>query len=225
MGAMASQISSLTIVYSTVHSGADQRKHQSSASLAFVREIHRWPVNFPHKGPVTRKMFSFNDVIMIFPFKDNTRETVLFIFIRGIPMLHTGVVILMAPTHHQHQHPNHHPTTTTTNNNNSNNNDNKQLQQQPPPPPPPTNGRPCNNDTTLCMKRWGWFCYLGGDCPASRTTLVATRFRVAVICPIIQVPHCIRVFFYFVWFVFINHIFQFYYELCTYCNILDIYLS
>ena len=62
-------------------------------------------------------------------------------------------------------------------------------------------------------------------CPACRTTLVATRFRVAAICPIIQVPHCIRVFFYFVWFVFINHIFQFYYELCTYCNILDIYLS
>ena len=62
-------------------------------------------------------------------------------------------------------------------------------------------------------------------CPASRTTLVARRFRVAAICPIIQVPHCIRVFFYFVWFVFINHIFQFYYELCTYCNILDIYLS
>ena len=38
----------------------------------------------------------------------------------------------------------------------------------------------------------------GPDCPACRTTLVATRFRVAVICPIIQVPHCIRVFFYFV---------------------------
>ena len=35
--------------------GADQRKHQSSASLAFVRRIHRWPLNFPHKGPVTRK--------------------------------------------------------------------------------------------------------------------------------------------------------------------------
>ena len=63
------------------------------------------------------------------------------------------------------------------------------------------------------------------NCPACRTTLIATRFRVAVICPIIQVPHCITVFFYFVWFVFINHIFQFYYELCTYCNILDIYLS
>ena len=57
MSAMASQINSLTIVYSTVYSGADQRKHQSSASLAFVREIHRWPVNSPHKGPVTRKMF------------------------------------------------------------------------------------------------------------------------------------------------------------------------
>ena len=41
MGAMASQITSLTIVYSTVNSGADQRKHQSSASLAFVRGIHR----------------------------------------------------------------------------------------------------------------------------------------------------------------------------------------
>ena len=40
-----------------------------------------------------------------------------------------------------------------------------------------------------------------------------------------QVPHCIRVFFYFVWFVFIHHNFQCYFELCTYCNILDIYLS
>ena len=40
-----------------------------------------------------------------------------------------------------------------------------------------------------------------------------------------QVPHCIRVFFYFVWFVFIHHDFQFYFKLCTYCNILDIYLS
>ena len=48
-GAMASQITSLTIVYSTVYSGADQRKHQSFASLAFVWGIHRWPVNFPHK--------------------------------------------------------------------------------------------------------------------------------------------------------------------------------
>ena len=65
MGTMASQITSLTIVYSTVYSGADQRKHQSSAALAFVRGIHRGPVNSPHKWPVTRKMFPFDDVIMI----------------------------------------------------------------------------------------------------------------------------------------------------------------
>ena len=64
MSLMASQITSLTIVYSTVYPGADQRKHQSSASLAFVREIHRSPVNSPHKGPVTRKMFPFDDAIM-----------------------------------------------------------------------------------------------------------------------------------------------------------------
>ena len=61
MGAMVSQITSLTIVYSTVYSGADQRKHQTSATLAFVRGIHRWPVNTPHKGPVTRKVFPFDD--------------------------------------------------------------------------------------------------------------------------------------------------------------------
>ena len=64
MGAIASQFTSLTIVYSTVYSDADQRKHQSSASLAFVRGIHRWPVNSPHKWPGTRKMFPFDDVIM-----------------------------------------------------------------------------------------------------------------------------------------------------------------
>ena len=64
MSAVASQITSLTIVYSTVYSGADQRKHQSFASLAFVRGIHRWPVNSPHKWPVMRKMFPFVDVIM-----------------------------------------------------------------------------------------------------------------------------------------------------------------
>ena len=65
MGAMASQITSLTIVNSTVYSGVDQRKHQSSASLAFVRGIHRWPVNSPHKWPVTQKMFPFDDVIIL----------------------------------------------------------------------------------------------------------------------------------------------------------------
>ena len=65
MTMLASQITSLTVVYSIVYLGVNQRKHQSSASLAFVREIHRKPVNFPHKWPVTRKMFPFDDVIMI----------------------------------------------------------------------------------------------------------------------------------------------------------------
>ena len=60
MGALASQITSLTIVFSTVYSGAYQRKHQSSASLAFVRGM----VNSPHQWPVTRKMFPIDDVIM-----------------------------------------------------------------------------------------------------------------------------------------------------------------
>ena len=55
MRPMASQVSGVSIVYSTVCSGANQRKYQSSASLAFVRGIHRWPVDSLHKGPVTRK--------------------------------------------------------------------------------------------------------------------------------------------------------------------------
>ena len=63
-GAMASQVTSFTIVYSIAHSGTDRRKRQSSVSLAFARGIHRWPVNSPHKGPVTQKMFPFDDVIM-----------------------------------------------------------------------------------------------------------------------------------------------------------------
>ena len=64
MRAMASRITNPTIVYSSVYSGADKRKHQSSASLAFVMGIHLWPVNSPHKRPITQKMFPFDDVIM-----------------------------------------------------------------------------------------------------------------------------------------------------------------
>ena len=96
MGMMASQITSLTIVYLTVHSGTDQRKHQSSASLAFVWEIHRWPVNFPHKWPVTRKMFPFDDVIM---WRSDTRRVVpiwvsrMAIRIQGTRSLNRDVVI------------------------------------------------------------------------------------------------------------------------------------
>ena len=64
MSTMAYQVTGVPIVCSTVCSGADQRKHQSTVWLAFVRGIHRSPVNFPHKGPVTPKMFSFDNVIM-----------------------------------------------------------------------------------------------------------------------------------------------------------------
>ena len=66
MGGIVSQITSLAIVYSTVYSGVDQGKHQSSASLAFVWGIHRWPVNSPHKRPVMRRMFPFDDVIILY---------------------------------------------------------------------------------------------------------------------------------------------------------------
>ena len=65
MSAMVSQITSRTIVYPSVYLGVDQNKHQSSASLVFVKGIHHWPVNSPHKGPVTRKMLPFDDIIMI----------------------------------------------------------------------------------------------------------------------------------------------------------------
>ena len=58
MSAMVSQIIGVSIICLTICSGSDQRKCQSSASLAFVRGIHKWPVDFPHhKGPVMRKCF------------------------------------------------------------------------------------------------------------------------------------------------------------------------
>ena len=66
------------IVCSAVCSGGDKGKHQSSASLAFVRGIHRSSVDSPHKGPVTRKMYPFDDVIVILekksPFDNGTER-------------------------------------------------------------------------------------------------------------------------------------------------------
>ena len=65
MSSMASQFTCVSIVYLTVCSGADQRKqNQNSASLAFVLGIRRWLLNLLHKGPLTQKMFPFDDVIM-----------------------------------------------------------------------------------------------------------------------------------------------------------------
>ena len=65
MSEMAFQITGVSIVCSSVCSDEDQRKHQSSPSLAFVRGIHRGPSEFPHKGPETRKMFQFDDVTIL----------------------------------------------------------------------------------------------------------------------------------------------------------------
>ena len=105
MGAMASKITSLTIVFPTVNSGVDQGKHQSSASLAFVRGIHRWPVNSPHKWPAKRKMFPFDDVIIwslhfvvngIIPVRD---EHVIIQFCDGQLIL-TGIIPFMMDRGH-----------------------------------------------------------------------------------------------------------------------------
>ena len=84
--ARASQITSLTVVYSTVYSNADQRKHQSSASLAFEWGIHRGPVNSLHKWPVTRKMFPFDDVI--FTYSPSNSHTVALPIVFNIDLIH-----------------------------------------------------------------------------------------------------------------------------------------
>ena len=91
MSAIASQITSLTIIYSIGYSGADQRKHQSCAPLAFVRGIHRWPVNSPYKWPVTRKMFPFDDVIM-----NGTRGMLLWLVLSDKTQLFANISQLAA---------------------------------------------------------------------------------------------------------------------------------
>ena len=66
ISAMASHITGFSILICfTVCSGIGQRKHQSPKSLAFVRGMHRWAVDSPHKGPVTRQKIPFDDVIML----------------------------------------------------------------------------------------------------------------------------------------------------------------
>ena len=76
----------LTIVYSTIYSGADQRIHQSSTSLAFVGWIHRWQVNCPHKGWITRKMFPFDYVIMVAEILHWTHRISSEIYCNWVPM-------------------------------------------------------------------------------------------------------------------------------------------
>ena len=88
MTTIASQITSLAVVYLTVYSDADHRKHQSSASLAFVQGIHRGPVNSPQKGPVTRKMFPFDDVIM---YKRLLLIVMVYMYVSGVSVNKNGV--------------------------------------------------------------------------------------------------------------------------------------
>ena len=112
MSAMASQIISITSVYSTVYPGADQRKHQSSASLTFVMGIHRWPSISPHIGPVTWKMLPFDDVFMILVGLNGTHDDVIkckhfpsyWPFVRGIHRLLQVIRIFLSwPICIQHQ--------------------------------------------------------------------------------------------------------------------------
>ena len=94
MSPMASQMTSLTIVYTTVYSDTDQRKHPSSASLAFVREIHRRPMNSPHKGPVTRKLFPFDDIIMVWVKASSTKPKQITATREMTEAFHTNIVYL-----------------------------------------------------------------------------------------------------------------------------------
>ena len=82
MSATASQITGVSIVHSTISSGADQRKHQRSAPLVFLMGIDRWPMNSPHKRPVTWEMLPFDDVIMRYSCKDQPESSVLSLHLR-----------------------------------------------------------------------------------------------------------------------------------------------
>ena len=83
---------SLTVVYSTVYWRSDQRTHQSSTSLAFLRGMHRWPVTSPHKWPVTRKMFPFHDVIMSYDKFNRTNINGL-LWKMSTPKLHQFIIL------------------------------------------------------------------------------------------------------------------------------------
>ena len=85
-------------VCSTICSGADQIKHQSSVSLDFVRTIHRWPVDSPHKGPVTRKCFRLTSPWEIVKSSRNfgkiflTMQSAVFLFIACVDKVMTDAV-------------------------------------------------------------------------------------------------------------------------------------
>ena len=86
MTTMASQITSLTVVYSTIYSDADQRKHQSSASLAFVWGIHRWipRTKGQLRGKCLHLMTSSCDLQLPFEFGTESNEMAYIWNIRGV---------------------------------------------------------------------------------------------------------------------------------------------
>ena len=107
MNAMAFQITGVSFVCSTICSGADKEKHQASGSLAVERGIHRWPVDSPHKGPVTRKMFPFDDVIMLlridgggmkYPPNIQPNTAMGATFTRGLMLSVVALVLLSSPS-------------------------------------------------------------------------------------------------------------------------------
>ena len=78
LSVMAYEITGAWTVSSNVCGGANQRKHQSSTSLAIVRRTHRrWREDYYHKMPVMRKMFPFDDVIVLMGHKASSRGQVL----------------------------------------------------------------------------------------------------------------------------------------------------
>ena len=107
MSEMACQITGISTICSIVCSCADQRKHQRSESLAFVRGIHRWPVDSPHKGPVPRKMFPL-DYNMINPgvhmWAVITRLHMIRYSIQQINVYELATDTPPPPTHHHHHH-------------------------------------------------------------------------------------------------------------------------
>ena len=112
MTVTASQITSALIACLNVCSGADLRQHQSSASLTFLRGIHRWLMNFPHKLSVTWKTFLFDDAIMcaIYGMPHVTLEIVPWLLAIGSKMaqsIESRTEIMSDAPHDHHSDSNH----------------------------------------------------------------------------------------------------------------------
>ena len=99
MIAMAFHITDVLIVFWTVCSDTDQRKHKSSRSLAFVKGKHRWTVDSPHKGPVRWKMFPFGDVIK-YRFCQNCKFLIVNLYMQDPQMSLSGGILTCTVVRH-----------------------------------------------------------------------------------------------------------------------------